>query len=315
MIRRWGKMLTLVPVILAGGEGKRLAPLSSPATPKQFLRLGKGGESLFAAAYKRSLMVAPSSNILVVTRKTMARQTWRSIKEVDKISKSHVILEPCGKNTAAAITMAAIHALTHFENPVLWVMPSDHYIEKPFTLINAVQESAIAAAEGKIVTFGIPPCRSDSNYGHMIPGEGLKNHPDLHRVKLFLEKPQGQRLEWLMQQEGCLWNSGMFMFSAQTILKHCKTRGKLVVEAVNRAYKAGTPSSFGLMADSKSYTGMPSISIDKLVMEDNENLVVRPVDIGWSDVGTWQSLWELSQKKALDGLPLDKFLSHIQSAA
>lgn len=308
-------MLTLVPVILAGGEGKRLAPLSSPTTPKQFLRLGKGGESLFAAAYKRSLMVAPSQHILVITRKSMARQTWRGIREVDRTSKSSVILEPYGKNTAAAITTAAIYALNNFENPVLWVMPSDHYIEKPFTLINAVQESINAAAEGKIVTFGIPPHRSDSNYGHIIPGTPLKGHHDLHKVKLFAEKPKGEKLEWLMQHENCLWNSGMFMFSAQTILKHCKARGKLVVDSVTRSYKAGTPSPFGLILDSKSYAGTPSISIDHLVMEQNDNLLVRPVDIGWSDVGTWQSLWELSQRKVLDGLPLDKFLSHIQNVA
>lgn len=308
-------MFTLIPVILAGGEGKRLWPLSSAESPKQFLHIGKGGESLFVAAYKRALMVAPSRNIIVVTRKSFARQTWQEIRNIDYTSKSQALLEPCGKNTAAAITLAAIHALNHFENPILWVMPSDHYIEKPFNLINAIQESVQAAHMGKIVTFGIPPCRADGNYGHMICGEELSQHHNLFGVKLFLEKPQGKRLEWFMQQKNCVWNSGMFMFSAHTILKHIKTRGKLVVDLANHAYKTASSTQYGLLANSKSYTNLPSFSIDKLVMEDNKNLAVRPVDIGWSDVGTWQSLWELSQSKALDGLPLEKFLLHTQSAA
>lgn len=308
-------MFTLVPVILAGGEGKRLWPLSSSESPKQFLGLGKGGESLFAAAYKRATMVAPSRNIIVVTRKNFAQQTWREIRKIDTASKSQAILEPCGRNTAAAIAIAALHAAHHFENPVLWVMPSDHYIEKPFNLANAVKESAQAANMGKIITFGITPFRADSNYGHMICGQELSQYNNLFGVKLFLEKPQGKRLEWFMQQKNCVWNSGMFMFSAHTILKHIKTRGKLIVDIANHAYKTASTTQYGLLADSNIYSSLPSLSIDKLVMEDNENLAVRPIDIGWSDVGTWQSLWELSQRKILDGLPLEKFLLHTQSAA
>jgi mannose-1-phosphate guanylyltransferase len=308
-------MITLIPVILAGGEGKRLAPISSPEAPKQFLRFGKDGESLFASAYKRALMATSSQNLIIVTQETMARQTWREIHDVDRTSKSHVILEPSGRNTAAAIAMAAIHALNHFENPVLWVMPSDHYIEKPFALINAIHESETAAAEGHIVTFGTTPTRNDSNYGHIIPGEKLSLHPNLYNVKFFLEKPEGKRLEWLMQQDNCLWNSGMFMFSAKTILKHLKTRSKLVVNYAQNAYKTGKTSAFGLVADNNSYSKLPALSIDKLVMENNENVVVRQVDIGWSDVGTWHSLRELSQKKDVNFEMLEKFLAQGQSVA
>jgi mannose-1-phosphate guanylyltransferase len=308
-------MFTLIPVILAGGEGKRLWPLSSSESPKQFLGLGKGGESLFSDAYKHALMVAPSQNIIIVTRKNFDQQVWKEIRRIDATSKSQAILEPCGRNTAAAIAMAAIHAAHHFENPVLWVMPSDHYIEKPFNLATAVRESAHAANTGNIITFGIPPFRADGNYGHIICGQELGQYNNLFDVKLFLEKPQGNRLEWFMQQKNCVWNSGMFMFSANTILKHIKTRSSLIVDLANQSYNKASQTQYGLLAHNETYINLPSISIDKLVMEDNKNLLVRPVDIGWSDIGTWESLWELSQRNILEGQPLEKFLLHTQSTA
>jgi mannose-1-phosphate guanylyltransferase/mannose-6-phosphate isomerase len=308
-------MFTLIPVILAGGEGKRLWPLSSAESPKQFLGLGKDGKSLFSASYKRALMVAPSSNIIVVTRESFARQAWAEIKTIDKKSKATAILEPFGRNTAAAISMAAMHALSNFENPVLWVMPSDHYIEKPFSLINAVQESAEVANAGKVVTFGVLPDRINGNYGHIICGDEINRYHNLFGVKLFIEKPQGRRLEWFMRQNNCVWNSGMFMFSADTILKQIKTRNQAMVAYANRAYTSATQTKYGLLASGDAYENLPDLSIDKLVMENNENLVVRPVDMGWSDVGTWQSLWELSQKESIGGKPLEKFLQYTKSAA
>ncbi len=308
-------MFTLIPVILSSEKGKGLWPLNSEQSPKQFLRLGKKGESLFAAAYKRALMVAPSRNIIIVTQKDFARRTWVEIRNINKLSKSQAIIEPCNRNTSAAIAMAAIHALNYFENPVLWVMPSDHYIEKPFSLINAVQESAHAAYMDKIVTFGTLPLKADSNYGHMICGQELYNYNNLFSVDLFLEKPQGKRLEWFMQQKNCVWNSGMFLFSAHNILKHIKTRMKSVVDYAAIAYKTSKPTQIGLLAKHDVYKHIPSISIEKLVIENNENLVVRPVDIGWSGIVTWQCLTELYQKKSFDGVPLEKFLLHAESVA
>ncbi len=308
-------MFTLIPVILAGGEGSRLWPLSSSDNPKQFLRLAKGGESLFASTYKRALNIAPSHNIVVVTRKKFARQAWQEIKNIDKKSKAQAILEPMGKNTAAAITIAAMHAISHFTNPVLWVMPSDHYIEKPFNLLSAVQESFYAANNGFIISFGIKPNRANENYGHILVDSGVPKYTGLHKVSLFIEKPTGRRLDWFMQNQNCLWNSGMFVFSANDILKHIKSRNNVLVDNITKAYKEAKQVQYGLLAESAAYNNVPNISIDKLVMENNENLLVKPVNIGWSDVGTWQSLWELSQKLDFKGGPLEKFLFKIQDVA
>jgi hypothetical protein len=308
-------MFTIIPVILAGGEGRKLWPLSSEQSPKQFLPLGKNGESLFASAYKRAMMVAPSSHIVVVTKEFYARQTWQEIHKIDRQSKSQLLLEPQSRNTAAAVTMAAIHALNYFEHPVLWVMPSDSYVEKPRSLINAVLESAQVANSDKIVTFGTIPLRKDGNLGHMICGEESAQHKNLFNINLFIEKPQGQRLEWFMQQKNCLWDSGMFMFSGYTILKHIKSRGKFLVDAASHAYKNAKHSQFGLMADATSYNNLPQFSIDKLVMEDNINLMARPVDVGLSDVGTWQNLQELSSLKMLNRISLAEFSAYFQSAA
>gem|GEM_PF-1278927 len=308
-------MFTLVPIILAGGEGIKLWPLSSEKSPKQFLPLGKNGDSLFASTYKRAMMVAPSRNIVIVTKGRYARQTWREIHNIDRHSKSQLLLEPCSRNTAASITMAAIHALNYFEHPILWVMPSDHYVEKPCSLVNAVLESANVAHSDRIVTFGAIPSRKDGNLGHMICGEENLRHKNIFDIKLFIEKPQGARLDWFMQQKNCLWNSGMFMFSGYTILKHIKSRSRPVVDCASLAYKNATQTPLGLVADLNSYANLPSFSIDKLVMEENANLVARPVDVGWSDFGTWKNLWELNQSKAMELMPLERFANYSHSAA
>lgn len=307
-------MFTLVPVILAKSEEGGLWPLGS-GSHKQFLPMGKNGETLFSAAYKRALMVAPSRNILVVTPNNAARQSWQEIRNINKKSKAQAILEPLDKNSAAAVAMAAVHALNYFENPVLWVMPSDQYVEKPFSLVNAVQEAAQKATSDKIVSFATLPSDNDGNYGHMVCGQELHDHHNLFTVKLFLEKPRGARLQWFNEQQNFMRSTGMFMFSAQQILKYMKSRNKLLVNAASHAYKNAVPTKFGLLAGIKSYSELPAFSLEKLVMEDNTKLVARPVNIGWRAIDSWKSLQEVTITKASFGQELERFLLRGRNAA
>lgn len=287
-------MFTLVPVILAGGESQRLWPISSAGAPKQFMNLGKDGETLFAASYKRALSVAPSRNIVIVTKQDFGQQVWDEVKKHDRKSKAQAILEPCARNTAAAVAMAAIHALNHFENPVLWVMPSDHYIEKPYQLINAVQESANAACNNNMVSFGILPGRTDVACGHMICDKELYDSNNLFKVKLFIDNPTGARLKWFAAQSNCLLNTGMYLFSAASVLKHLKTCSKKLVNVAGSAYRDAREVKHGLLLDDEYYQDMPLLSIDKLM--EGSNLVVRPVNVGLTGVRTIEDLVFVSKK-------------------
>lgn len=308
-------MSTLVPVILAGGGGTRLRPLSSSSKPKQFLKLVKDvDDTLFQSSVRRALMVAEPSNIITIALDEYKGTIYKQLAVIDKKLNRHVILEPFGRNTAAAIAAAAVYAANNFDDPILWVIPSDHLIINDSELKTAVQKTTNAARHGKIAVFGIEPTRADSNYGYIIGGDPLKYHTYMHSVRKFIEKPKGENLKWALEQKNCWWNSGMFVLSAYTLFREMKRKGGNTLKAASLAYKYGRQSQYGFHLNDKCYALMESLPIDKLVMETSLDLVVHPVNIGWSDVGSWHSLWELSQQEGR-GRPLDNFLEKLERAA
>jgi mannose-1-phosphate guanylyltransferase/mannose-6-phosphate isomerase len=308
-------MPTIVPVLLAGGEGRRLQPLSSASRPKQFLRLIKNiDDTLFQASAKRALMVADAENIITIAGENYKDLVHQQLSQIDNNLNKNVILEPCGRNTTAAITAAAIHAASHFSNPILWIIPTDHMIEGESSLLQAIKKSALNAWHGKIVLFGIKPTREDSNYGYIIAGDKLEgeNH---FSVKLFIEKPSGAPLQWAMAQKHCWWNSGMFLLSAETLFLEMKKKDLATLKAVSGAYTNGKNTQFGITLDEGNYAFIKANPIDKVIMEKSKRLVVYPVDINWSDVGSWQSLWELTCHESGDENILDNFLTKIARVA
>lgn len=309
-------MTRIIPVLLAGGEGKRLRPLSSQARPKQFLKLlPNGQDSLFQASLRRAMKVAAPDHIITVASGRYKELVAQQMQAVDPALRQHVLLEPVGRNTAAAIALAAIHAANHFEDPLLWIIPSDHQIGNDQSLVQAVIHARSAAFQGRIVVFGIEPTRADSNYGYILGGEKLSAHSRLHQVRMFVEKPVGAPLHWIASQPNCYWNSGMFLISAQTLFNEMKKRSRETLEQASRAYRQGGQTETGYAVSPYPYHEIQPRAIDTMVMETSRKLAVLPVNIGWSDVGSWHALWELSQAGGAGHSPLDKFLTTLARAS
>ncbi len=309
-------MPTIVPVLLAGGEGKRLRPLSSGLRPKQFLKLTKDSDdTLLQSSARRALMAADAANVITVAADSYDSLIHQQLSEIDNNLNNHILLEPCARNTAAAITLAAIHASNNFNNPVLWIIPTDHLILNPDILNSAVAKAAtFAAAQERIVVFGMTPTRMESNYGYIIGNEKLKPQDYLYSVNMFVEKPNGERLNWAHRQDNFWWNSGMFVLPVSRLFSEMRKSNLAILESVSKAYQNGRQSEYGFTVDETSYAEINPLPIDKVIMEKSKNLVSYPVDIGWSDVGSWQSLWEISQQEG-NGPPLDNFLQKISQAA
>ena len=292
-------MTTLVPVLLAGGVGTRLWPTSREAYPKQLLNFA-GAESLLQQAARRALTASTPDRVVTVTTETHYFAVHDQLAEVAGGLGRHVIAEPAGRNTAGAIALAALYAEQHFSDPVLWVAPADHVIQGVEALTSAVGSAAAAAADGKLMTFGIPPTDPDTGLGYIQRGGRLDGHDGVFRVERFVEKPGREEAMRLIAGGDCYWNSGMFVFSAATLLDEFTALAPDVLEAVRAAMADADnpPDAAPFRLAAAAYERVPAIPFDKAVMEKSARVAVVPLDVGWSDVGSWQRLWEVSDKDA-----------------
>jgi len=295
-------MTTLVPVILAGGVGSRLWPTSREIYPKQLLDL-TGEGSLLELAARRALAVAPAGDVVTVTTEAQYFPVLDQLGDVDAGLGAHVIAEPVGRNTAAAVALAALYAQARFDDPVLWVAPADHAIRHPERLADAVATARIAAERGMLVTFGITPTGPDSGLGYIRAGEALASQDGGHvdgayRVASFVEKPPAAEAARLIAAGGCYWNSGMFVFEASAMLDELARAAPEVLDAVRAAMAGADIAATPYRVPAEAYGKVPSEPIDKAVMERSDALAVIPIDVGWSDVGSWHRLWEISDKDA-----------------
>lgn len=308
-------MYNIIPVILSGGEGSRLRPLSSDKKPKQFLKLSskKSKLSLLQETAKRALQIADAKEIVVISSEKYKKVTKKQLSKVHEDLCNNIILEPCSKNTAGAIAMAAIHAANNYTDPVLLIMPSDHFINDSSELVYGLKNSLSAAKKGHIVLFGIKPTREDSNFGYIV-GDGDSIFTDLVKVGSFAEKPTGSKLRMIMNHNEKWWNSGMFMMSTRTFFSQMKKEHTDILTKASSAYSSMKKSDYGYSIKESSYNTIESISIDKAIIENSDKLLVRPMDIGWQDIGSWQAVWELSQKEG-KGTPLENFLDKIAAAS
>jgi len=286
--------IKITPIILSGGSGTRLWPLSRKDRPKQFLQLF-GEHSMLQETILRLIGIENIGRPIIVCNENHRFLVAHQCHDIG--IETTIILEPNGRNTAPAITVAAIQSLKEFEDSVLLVLSADHKIEDIEGFHHAIALAKQTALEMKLVTFGVKPTGPNIGYGY-IKYSGNEN--ELSKVERFEEKPNLERAnEYLMSKE-YLWNSGMFMFTSECLLDELK---KFNPEMYNKSLEAIEKSSKDLdfiRLDEKSFNSCPSDSIDYALMEKSDNVFVIPVDIGWSDLGTFESLRD-SKTKDING--------------
>ncbi|HHA2449882.1 TPA: mannose-1-phosphate guanylyltransferase/mannose-6-phosphate isomerase [Stenotrophomonas maltophilia] len=284
-------MTPIVPVILSGGSGTRLWPLSREAYPKQFLPL-VGDDTMLQATWKRVASIAGAAPIVVANQehRFMAAEQLRECKVLPQA----LILEPVGRNTAPAIAIAALQAMADGNDALLLVLPSDHVVRNETAFHAAVKQAAIAAEAGKLVTLGIVPTAPETGYGYIkaAAGEGVR------AVDRFVEKPDLATAEQYVASGEYFWNSGMFLFKASRYLKELEALQPAILAACRQALDKAARDNDFIRLDADAFAASPNDSIDYAVMEKTADAAVVPLDAEWNDVGSWSALWEVSDKDA-----------------
>jgi mannose-1-phosphate guanylyltransferase/mannose-6-phosphate isomerase len=285
----------IVPVILSGGSGTRLWPVSRESFPKQLWPL-LSERSLIQETAARAQGKGFAAPVVVCNeehRFLIAQQ----LREVG-ISNARIMLEPVGRNSAPAIAAAAV--LVAEENPdaVLWMMPADHDIIDTDALLAALDKAAVAARDGKIVTFGMQPTSPETGYGYIEIGPEFGAAPGVHAVARFVEKPDAETAARLVNDGRHLWNSGMFVFTARALLRELEAHAPDVPPHVRAAVEGRRTDLDFIRLAVEPFRACPSISLDYAVAERTGQAAVVPASLGWSDVGSWSALWELGRKDA-----------------
>jgi mannose-1-phosphate guanylyltransferase/mannose-6-phosphate isomerase len=288
--------MAIHPVILSGGSGTRLWPLSRAMYPKQFIRFSEAqAESFLAAALRRlgtGLGFAPP----VVVCNNDHRFLVKDEAERARIRPGAIVLEPVARNTAPAIAVAAL--LVEREDPagILVAMPSDHVIKDEPAFVVAVRKAAEVATTGRLVLFGITPGAPHTGYGYIRRGAPLAGFDGAFAVGAFTEKPDRETATGYLASGDYSWNSGIFVLGARAFLAELERLEPAILAAARRAL-AGAGEDLGfLRLDAEAFAAAPGISVDYAVMERTGLAAVVPIDVGWSDVGSWSSLWELASR-------------------
>jgi mannose-1-phosphate guanylyltransferase/mannose-6-phosphate isomerase len=284
----------LQPVLLSGGSGTRLWPLSREAYPKQFLPL-TGEDTMLQATWRRVAALADVAPIVVANEehRFLAAEQLRLVGAPTPA----IVLEPVGRNTAPAIAAAALQATAGGGDPLLLVLPSDHVVADAEAFRAAVRMASAAAAQGALVTFGIVPTAPETGFGYIQsePGAGGEG---VRKVLRFVEKPDAATAQAYLDAGGYYWNSGMFLFRASRYLDELERLRPDILAATRAAFAAARRDGDFIRLDKEAFSGCPSQSIDYAVMERTEAAMVLPVDIGWNDVGSWSALWDVAVRDA-----------------
>ena len=282
----------LVPVILCGGSGSRLWPMSRRLLPKQFLPL-VGERTLFQDTALRTRGVPGAGAPIVITNAEQRFLAADQLAEIG-IEARALLLEPAGRNTAPAVAAAALHVVRTDPAALLLVQPSDHVIGDLAAFQAAVAEAMAAAQEGYLVTFGMPPTEPASGYGYIEAGEAIRGNT--FRIRRFIEKPSVEKARALLAQGGFFWNSGMFVFQARRYLEELGRLNPAMLQAVRTALERATTDLAFLRLDKDAFGACPADSVDYAVMERTAAGAMVRAAMGWSDVGSWSALWEVGAK-------------------
>jgi mannose-1-phosphate guanylyltransferase/mannose-6-phosphate isomerase len=285
--------MLLIPVILSGGAGTRLWPVSREALPKPFIKL-PGGESLLLKTARRALACSKGAGVLTITNR---EYFFLTRDEYEILGKSagpfDFLLEPTGRNTAPAIGAAAVHiAKVHGDKAVVLVLPADHLIGDDAAFQAAVGKAAKAAEQGYLVTFGVPPLRPETGFGYIEAGEALAD--DVRSVKRFVEKPDAATAERYVASGTYSWNSGMFCFTAGALIDAMRRHAPDVLRAVEATIAATDYETKPSVLAKAEFEAAPDISFDYAVMEKAEKRAVVRAAFPWSDIGSWGALADLT---------------------
>jgi mannose-1-phosphate guanylyltransferase/mannose-6-phosphate isomerase len=285
---------TLQPVLLSGGSGTRLWPLSREAYPKQFLALA-GDDTMLQATWLRVAGLGDAAQPLkapiVVAGEDHRFLVAEQLRQVGAPTPA-ILLEPVGRNTAPAIAAAAMQALRDGDDPLLLVLPSDHVVRDAAAFRAAVRAAMPAAGSGALVTFGIVPDAPETGFGYIeaASGDGVR------KVLRFIEKPDAATAQGYLDAGGYYWNSGMFLLRASRYLEELRRFRPDIVAGVQAAFDGARRDGDFIRLDEAAFGACPADSIDYAVMEKTDAAMVLPVDIGWNDVGSWSALWEVSEQ-------------------
>ncbi|UPG87815.1 mannose-1-phosphate guanylyltransferase/mannose-6-phosphate isomerase [Luteibacter aegosomatis] len=284
----------LIPLILSGGSGTRLWPISRRNLPKQFLSL-TGTDTLFQQTVKRTTALPDTGAPIVVAADDHRFLAAEQLQEL-KMSEASILLEPMARNTAPAIAVGALRAMEKSTDALILVLPADHLIGDDRSFHDAVAKARPLAEQGWLVTFGIRPDRPETGFGYIQRGDGLDANG--FKVNQFVEKPKLEVAERYVDSGQYDWNSGMFLFRAARYLEELEQHAPAMLAAAKAAYaKANVDLDF-VRLDAEAFSASPNDSIDYAVMEKTSRAAVVPVSCGWSDIGSWDALWLAADKDA-----------------
>ncbi|MDL2266387.1 mannose-1-phosphate guanylyltransferase/mannose-6-phosphate isomerase [Desulfovibrio sp. OttesenSCG-928-G15] len=288
------------PIILSGGSGTRLWPLSRRLYPKQFMDLS--GDTLFGQTLRRAMALSSAVPPLVICNDEQRFLAAAILQEhgllTQDAAKSTILLEPEGRNTAPAIALGAlaIRESCEEEDPILLVLSSDHIIEPVEAFSESLCLALRAAEEGGLVVFGVTPSLPETGYGYIRMGKAL--YPEVHAVERFVEKPDAPAARAMLAEGGYLWNSGIFLFRASVFLEELARYAPAVHEAALGTWETRQPDLDFTRFSQDAFKAFPATSIDYAVMEHTEKAAVAPLKAGWNDMGSWESFYASADKDA-----------------
>ncbi len=293
----------ILPVILAGGSGTRLWPLSRALYPKQLISL-VDRQTMLQSTILRLDGLDSTGNPMVICNDEYRFMVAEQLRQID-IEAEAIILEPVGRNTAPALAVAAIRAMETGGDPVLLVLPADHHIAHTDQFKRIVKSGQAYAQAGRLITFGIVPQKPETGYGYIKMGDPLPSAGgDVTAVSIaaFVEKPDMATAKAYVASQAYCWNSGMFMFKASQVLKELGAFVPDIVAACQEAIKKGKSDLDFFRLDRASFAACPKDSIDYAVMEKTDSGAMLPMAAGWSDLGSWEALWQVGEKDELNNV-------------
>tara|TARA_B100000989_G_scaffold296542_1_gene280006 strand:+ start:1166 stop:2599 length:1434 start_codon:yes stop_codon:yes gene_type:complete len=297
----------VIPVILCGGSGSRLWPLSRESYPKQYLSLIKDSKSsLLQKTIKRINKVKNIIPPIIICNEEHRFIVLNQLRQIN-VEPIAIILEPVGRNTAPAIAISALQAIKKYHNPKLLVLAADHEIKNKDGFINTIENGIHYSNLDFLVTFGIVPTRPETGYGYIevkeyIPSNTSKGYP----IKKFVEKPNLETAKRFIEEKRFLWNSGMFLFKAETILNEINKYNPNLRKTCSESLDNAKKDLVFTRLEESSFKKANNISIDTAVMEKTKSSIVMPLNVGWSDIGSWKSIWEIEDKDPKQNVSIGK---------
>ncbi|NOX33876.1 MAG: mannose-1-phosphate guanylyltransferase/mannose-6-phosphate isomerase [Deltaproteobacteria bacterium] len=284
----------IIPVILAGGSGTRLWPLSRKLYPKQLIDI-YNENTMLQNTILRLEGIKTLGAPIVVCNEAHRFMTAEQLRKIN-IEPGAIILEPVGRNTAPAIALAALMATKKNEDPILLILPADHVIENVSDFHNVIKTGLEYALKGDLITFGVIPDSPETGYGYIKKGELLEKDKGISKIERFVEKPDRDTAGKYLESGSYCWNSGMFMFRASAIVKELENHAPDIIMQCRKVITAGVRDLDFFRLGLEGFKGIPSDSIDYAVMEKTSKGIVIPFDAGWNDLGSFDALWQTGKK-------------------